>query len=146
MNLNEGVSAGSVVAAMLAIGCDAEAIFKLNPGCVDQKIPGFSVMCGYIFRKNCSQSKPSPISHQLKKQADEECVWCHEAILRSNPCPVSMLKSKHFLSSHGFVIHSADLLTALDSYRKALAEHFEKIKAWRTWRHLHLHLTNWDLY
>lgn len=31
MSLNEGVSAGSVVAAMLAIGCDAEAIFKLTP-------------------------------------------------------------------------------------------------------------------
>jgi len=25
------------VAAMLAIGCDAEAIFKLTPGCVDEK-------------------------------------------------------------------------------------------------------------
>ena len=63
MNQRSGVSAGSVVAAMLAIGCDAEAIFKLTPGGVDQNL-GFSVMCWHIFspKKLLTIQKPSPIS------------------------------------------------------------------------------------
>lgn len=102
-----------------------------------------------IFRKkNCSQSKPSHISHQLKKQADRECLWCHEEYLNVSISsavmdlwftPYSDFTKYHLPSSNGTWQRSKGTMKIWKKIKASVAS--------RNCRPLHqFHLTNWDFW